>query len=96
MLQELNKHLHRDDPRWLAKYDENLRKAKRHVQFCAEIYKHQSKCNRYFLHEHPWLARSWQLRCMKEIEELPGTARVRLDMCQYGMVSHWNSKDGRL
>ena len=49
---------------------------------------------RYFLHEHPWMARSWELQCVKDIEKLNGVERVRLDMCQYGMESHIQSKDG--
>ena len=71
-------------------------KAKRHVQFCSDSYKHRSKCNRHFHHEQAWLARSWQLDCIKDIEKLPGVSRVRLDICQHGMVSHWDSKDGPL
>lgn len=55
-LQELNKHLYGGDARWIQKFDDNLRKAKRHVAFCCKIYVHQAKNNRYFLHEHTWLA----------------------------------------
>ena len=95
-LNELNKHLNRDNPVWIRRFDEHIAKAKRHVRFCAELYKHQTHCNRYFLHEHPWLARSWQLDCMKEVENLPSTVRVRLDMCKYCIVSHCGPKNGPL
>ena len=59
MLQELNKHLHKGDPAWLQRFDNNLQKAKRHVRFCCEMYEYQIANGKYFLHEHPWLARSW-------------------------------------
>ena len=94
MLYELNKHIHGGNADWMRRYDENLKKAKRHVAFCAKIYKHQIDNNRYFLHEHPWLAKSWSLDCIKEIEAMRGVVRIRLDMCQFGMTSHWDKKDG--
>ena len=57
MLNELNKHLHRGDPAWLQRFDQNLEKFERHVRFCCSIYEHRLRQGRYFLHEHPWLAR---------------------------------------
>ena len=96
VLNELNKYLNRNDPRWLSKFDEHLAKAKRHVKFCTDLYKHQASCNRYFLHEHPWSARSWRLPCVEEVSKLPGIATVRFDMCQFGMLSHWEGKQGPL
>lgn len=94
MLNELKKYLNRNNPKWLQKCDANLAKGKRHVRFCSEFYKHQFKRNRTFLHEPPWMGRSWQLACMQEVEKLPGTLRVRMDMCQYDMLSHWEGKEG--
>ena len=58
-LQELNKFMYRDDRLWMAKYDELLCQAKRHVKFCAEVYEYQRAHGRYFLHEHPAGAGSW-------------------------------------
>ena len=87
-LQELNKHLHAGDAQWMRRFDDNLRRAKRHVAFCCKLYMHQARNNRYFLQEHPWLARSWDMGCIREVESLPETMRVRLDMCQFGMTSH--------
>ena len=96
VLNELNKHINRDNAAWMQRFDDNLRKAKRHVKFCCSLYRHQVANNRYFLHEHPWLARSWTLPCIEEIEKMQNVERVRLDMCQYGMVSHVHSKNGPL
>jgi hypothetical protein len=53
VLKESNKHLNRDNPVWIRRVDEHLAKATRHVRFCAALYKHQSRCTRYFLHELP-------------------------------------------
>ena len=36
------------------------------------------------------------MECIEEVESLPSTMRVKLDMCQFGMVSHFTSKDGPL
>ena len=66
------------------------------MKFCCSLYRHQIANNRYFLHEHPWLARSWSLPCIEELEKMQNVERIRLDMCQYGMVSHVHSKSGPL
>ena len=46
MLNELDKHLHRGDPAWLQRFDENLEKAKRHVSFGCQFHKHQARQGR--------------------------------------------------
>ena len=40
-LQELNKHMYRNDANWMAKFGEGMEQAKRHIRFCISIYKHQ-------------------------------------------------------
>eukprot|EP00973_Karenia_brevis_P071117 9880493-Karenia_brevis.AAC.1 len=37
-----------------------------HIEFCAFIYKLQAEHGRYFLHEHPLGATSWQLPAIQE------------------------------
>ena len=96
ILYELCKHNNRMNEDWLRRYDENLRKAIRHVRFCAKIYEHQRSQGRYFVHEHPWLARSWDLDCLKTLEAYPDVQKVRADLCQYGMVAKINGTDGQL
>ena len=54
-LQELNTCLYNDDPVWKEKFDDNLRKAKRHLKCCCSIHRYQVEAKRYFVHEHPWL-----------------------------------------
>ena len=60
-LQELNKFMYRDSKAWMEKFQERMLQAKRYVSFCLKIYEYQRSEGRYFLHEHPWLATSWQL-----------------------------------
>ena len=55
------------------------------MEFCREIYKEQLKAGRHFLHEHPWSAKSWWLRCVKEIMRDPRAILVKTDLCRFGM-----------
>lgn len=55
-----------------------------HLRFLCELYKEQYAQGRYFLHEHPTQATSWNQPCIKEILELPHVERVDGDRCQYG------------
>ena len=68
-LQELNKHMYRNDAAWMARFQDNFGQAKRYVRFGAHIYKHKLEAGRYFLHEHPWLATSCFLSGIAEIQK---------------------------
>ena len=59
-----------------------------HLEFVCRLYKEQLEGGRFFLHEHPAFASSWQERCVAEILELPHVARAVGDQCQYGQKSH--------
>ena len=56
-----------------------------HLEFCAKLYALQWKAGRYFLHEHPAEATSWQEDCIKNILEKEGVLRVTGDQCRYGL-----------
>ena len=58
-----------------------------HMNFVTELYCEQVNNGRFFLHEHPAMASSWQLRCMKNLMSIPGVERVVGDQCQYGQSS---------
>ena len=94
MLQELSKAVQKDNAEWNQRFQANLEKAKRHVKFCCSLYKLQSSSGRYFLHEHPWTARSWKLQCIEEVGNLPGAQKVQTHMCRFGMESHVDKSDG--
>ena len=58
-------------------------KARLHLDFVMELYKEQVAGGRFFLHEHPDSAGSWEEACCKEVLELPDVSRVVADQCQY-------------
>ena len=86
-LQELNKHNNRDNPNWIAQFNANLEKAVRHIKFCVQIYKVQMDAGRYWLHEHPWSAKSWQIPEPKELLEDPRVEIAYADQCQFGLTA---------
>eukprot|EP00973_Karenia_brevis_P078885 10948026-Karenia_brevis.AAC.1 len=58
-----------------------------HLNFCLQLYRLQMKEGRYFLHEHPLTATSWQLPTLKEILGKHGVISTYINMCAYGMTS---------
>ena len=55
-----------------------------HMQFVAELYAEQIQGGRYFLHEHPDGASSWELPCVMELSKMPNVQRIVGDQCMYG------------
>ena len=51
---------------------------------------------RYFLHGHPWTARSWDLDSMRALLEDARVMNVQTHMCQFGMRSHIGKGGGNL
>ncbi len=58
-------------------------KAQLHLDFVMQLYKEQIEAGRFFLHEHPSGAGSWEETCCREVMELPNVQRVNADQCQY-------------
>ena len=57
-----------------------------HLLFSIELYKIQLRGGRYFVHEHPWPAWSWQLPAMTELMKWPGVRLGKGNMCRHGMM----------
>ena len=55
------------------------------LQFSVEVYWDQISRGKFFLHEHPATASSWDLPCIPELAEHPGVIIVTGDMCRWGM-----------
>ncbi len=55
-----------------------------HLAFVCELYELQVANERYFLHEHPAYATSWNVGCIMKVASLAGVRRVTGDQCQYG------------
>ena len=55
-----------------------------HMAFVTSLYKEQVLAGRYFLHEHPSCATSWQLGCILDVMAMEGVDTEWCDQCQYG------------
>jgi hypothetical protein len=71
----------------MEKIQERMRQARRFVKFCASIYEYQRSKGMSFIHEHPWLATSWELDCISKLEGYDDVKKVLTHMCQFGMTS---------
>ena len=64
--------------------EEMMTRARVHLAFVASLYREQVEGGRFFLHEHPQAAGSWNEECIKDIMKLPGVSRVDAHQCQLG------------
>ena len=55
-----------------------------HLHFVASLYHDQIEAGRYFIHEHPKWATSWQEGVMKGIAGMPEVGIAHCDQCQLG------------
>ena len=55
------------------------------LQFSIDIYWDQLSRGKFFLHEHPATATSWDCQSIKDLAEHPGVIVVTGDMCKWGM-----------
>ena len=63
------------------------RRAVEHLVFSIQLYREQLRNGRYFLHEHPAFATSWQEEAMKELMNEPDVETAVCDQCMYGCQS---------
>ncbi|CAK0863589.1 unnamed protein product [Prorocentrum cordatum] len=72
-----------------------MEEARHHLKVAVDAYWRQlRKPGRYFLHEHPWSARSWKEDIVKELVAHPGVFTVKGPMCRWGMKLT-NPRSGR-
>jgi hypothetical protein len=93
-LQELSKAQFKDNADWMRKHERLVEEATQHIQFCCALYCHQLKRGKHFLHEHPWSAKSWKLKCVEGLMEDPRVSVAFANMCQFGMTSHVDVRHG--
>ena len=55
------------------------RRIVQHLDFCLELYREQLRNGRYFVHEHPAYATSWQEECMKKMMSEPDVELATCD-----------------
>ena len=71
----------------------NFKRAVSHLKFVTELYEMQVEGGRYFAHEHPAGASSWQQACIVNlIAKYPDIQLVTNHMCQFGMAQR--DRDG--
>ena len=64
------------------------------LEFCIKMYELQWREGRYFLHEHPETASSWQEDCVKKMLQRQGVVRFTGDQCRYGLTSSDGHREG--
>ncbi len=69
-----------------------LAKARMHLNFVCSLYEEQVRGGRYFIHEHPAMATSWDEPAVKRVMKLPEVRVSRVDACQYGMVGEYRGE----
>ncbi len=66
-----------------------------HLEFVCELYHDQIEDGRFFLHEHPEGAGSWEEEPISQLLLVPGVKRVTADQCQYGQEVNFSMCKGR-
>ena len=79
-LQNISKH--KRDPAIVA---EEMRVGVMHLRFCMSLYLLQIAGGRFFIHEHPSRATSWEDVEVVKIAAMEGVGTASVDMCCYGM-----------
>lgn len=68
--------------------------ARRHLEFCIKLYQMQIEAGRYFVHEHPHTASSWEESCVQSILKQQNVTRVVGDQCMYGLKARDQEREG--
>lgn len=63
------------------------KQAVKRVECCIELYKHQLKHGRRFLHVHPLGATSWGLPVVQSLLQDVRVMQIKADTCRFGMTS---------
>ena len=63
-----------------------------HLNCVCSLYEEQVQGGRFFIHEHPARATSWEEPAVKRVMKLPEVRVSRVDACQYGMVGDYRGE----
>ena len=63
--------------------DAEKKRAVQHLEFSIELYREQLRHGRYFLHEHPAYATSWQEEAMRALMGEQGVETAVCDQCMF-------------
>ena len=70
---------------WNEDKQKKLEEAKDLMDFAIKVYEAQAKAGRYFLHENPVGASSWNLPSIKKLKAKKGVETKIADLCMYGL-----------
>ena len=70
---------------WTPTKTRKWSEAKKHLEIICKVYQHQIDKGRWFLHEHPIAASSWQEECVKKVLRNSGVSTTIADQCMYGL-----------
>ena len=62
-----------------------------HISFCCEVYDMQMRAGRYFIHEHPLSASSWQLPAIRSLMDNENVVKTCVHMCAYVQAHAYRS-----
>eukprot|EP00969_Alexandrium_andersonii_P181266 8009003-Alexandrium_andersonii.AAC.1 len=51
------------------------------IVFCALVARWQLRRGAWFLLEQPWASEAWSFDILRDLYDLPGVRRVRVDLC---------------
>ena len=74
-----------------AEKEQRLAYGRKHLEFCMQLYELQWREGRYFVHEHPEAASSWNEQCVRQMMNRQGVIQVTGDQCRYGLTS-WDGQ----
>ena len=63
--------------------------AREHIRFVVTLYAEQLRNGRWFVHEHPHTASSWDLEEIQQLSQKMGVHIAVADQCMYGLTT-WN------
>ena len=67
--------------------DARMKEAREHLRFVCTLYRLQHDEGRYFAHEHPQSAGSWNEDVIELTKDHTDAEMLTIDQCQYGLTS---------
>ena len=64
-----------------------VKDARRHLKLACRLYRRQIDAGKFFLHEHPLTASSWQLPEVKKILQAPGVGTTTAHQCMFSLTT---------
>ena len=63
-----------------------MAQARAHLQLVCKLYKQRAAKGKYYMHEHPAGATSWEEKCVNNIQRTTGGIKIDFGMCMFGLM----------